>query len=210
MANLSVYNINGEIVKELSLNDEVYNAESNKSVLHDVLVSEMASFRQGSASTKTRAMVRGGGRKPWKQKGTGRARQGSTRAPHWVGGGVVHGPLPRDFFKKVNKKVRKIALRTVLSEKLRANEVFVLENTDLEVPKTKIMLNFFEKMNFNKSTLFVMEDVLFLNRNLYMSMRNIPNSLAIEPWEIGIYWLLRQKHVILTEAAAIYLQEVLA
>ena len=134
---LNIYSIDGSKTGTVDVNNEIFGIEPNKTVMHEVLTAELASFRQGSASTKTRAEVRGGGRKPFRQKGTGRARQGSIRAPHMVGGGVVHGPKPRSYEKKVNKKVRLLAIRSALSAKVASGNLIVLDDFALETPKTK-------------------------------------------------------------------------
>ena len=134
---LNIYKLDGSQAGTVEVNNEIFGIEPNKTVMHEVLVAELAELRQGTASTKTRAEVRGGGRKPFRQKGTGRARQGSTRAPHMVGGGVVHGPKPRDYVKKVNKKVRKLALRSALATKINEGNLIVLDDFALEIPKTK-------------------------------------------------------------------------
>ena len=146
---LNIYKLDGSQAGTVELNNEVFGIEPNKSVMHEVLVAELAALRQGSASTKTRAEVRGGGRKPFRQKGTGRARQGSTRAPHMVGGGVVHGPKPRNYAKKVNKKVRRLALRSALAQKISEGNVIVLDDFALETPKTKTFIDFAKALNFD-------------------------------------------------------------
>jgi len=145
---LNTYKLDGSQAGTVELNNEIFGIEPNKTVMHEVLVAELAELRQGTASTKTRAEVRGGGRKPFRQKGTGRARQGSTRAPHMVGGGVVHGPKPRDYVKKVNKKVRKLALRSALATKINEGNLIVLDDFALETPKTKTFVNFAKVLNF--------------------------------------------------------------
>lgn len=145
---LNIYKLDGSQAGTVELNNEIFGIEPNKTVMHEVLVAELAELRQGTASTKTRAEVRGGGRKPFRQKGTGRARQGSTRAPHMVGGGVVHGPKPRDYVKKVNKKVRKLALRSALATKINEGNLIVLDDFALETPKTKTFVNFAKTLDF--------------------------------------------------------------
>ena len=144
---LNIYKLDGSQAGTVELNNEVFGLKPNKTVMHEVLVAELAELRQGTASTKTRAEVRGGGRKPFKQKGSGRARQGSTRAPHMVGAGVVHGPKPRSYAKKVNKKVRKLALRSALVEKINSGNLIVLDDFTLDVPKTKTFVNFANEVN---------------------------------------------------------------
>ena len=209
MAVLNVYNLAGDQTGTLEVNDAVFGIEPNKVVLHEVLTAELAAARQGTASTKTRAMVRGGGRKPFKQKGTGRARQGSIRAPHMVGGGVTFGPHPRSYEKKVNKKVRNLALRSALSAKVAAGNVLVLDGT-IETPKTKVIVNLVNKVDAKQKQLFVVNDLATMNDfNLYLSVRNLENAVVLQPNEIGVYWLLKQEKVILTREALATVEEVL-
>lgn len=209
MAVLNIYNLAGEQTGTVEVNDAVFGIEPNKVVLHEVLTAELAAARQGTASTKTRAMVRGGGRKPFKQKGTGRARQGSIRAPHMVGGGVTFGPHPRSFEKKVNKKVRNLALRSAFSAKVASGEVVVLDGT-IDVPKTKTIVNFVDKIDAKQKQLFVVNDLASLEDfNLYLSVRNLENAVVLQPNEIGVYWLLKQEKVILTKEALETVEEVL-
>lgn len=210
MAVLNIYNLAGEQTGTVEVNDAVFGIEPNKVVLHEVLTAELAAARQGTASTKTRAMVRGGGRKPFKQKGTGRARQGSIRAPHMVGGGVTFGPHPRSYEKKVNKKVRNLALRSALSAKVAAGEVLVLEDVSIETPKTKVIVNLVNKVDAKQKQLFVVNDLASINDfNLYLSVRNLENAVVLQPNEIGVYWLLKQEKVILTKEALATVEEVL-
>ncbi|MCI5724541.1 MAG: 50S ribosomal protein L4 [Fusobacterium gastrosuis] len=210
MAVLNVYNLEGTQTGTVEVNDAVFGIEPNKVVLHEVLTAELAAARQGTASTKTRAMVRGGGRKPFKQKGTGRARQGSIRAPHMVGGGVTFGPHPRSYEKKVNKKVRNLALRSALSAKVAAGEVLVLEDVSIETPKTKVIVNLVNKVDARQKQLFVVNDLASINDfNLYLSVRNLENAVVLQPNEIGVYWLLKQEKVILTKEALATVEEVL-
>jgi len=208
MAVLNIYNLAGEQTGTLEVNDAVFGIEPNKVVLHEVLTAELAAARQGTASTKTRAMVRGGGRKPFKQKGTGRARQGSIRAPHMVGGGVTFGPHPRSYEKKVNKKVRNLALRSALSAKVAAGNVLVLDYDVIETPKTKVIVNLVNKVDAKQKQLFVVGD-LIKDYNLYLSARNLENAVILQPNEIGVYWLLKQEKVILTKEALATVEEVL-
>ena len=209
MAVLNIYNLAGDQTGTLEVNDAVFGIEPNKVVLHEVLTAELAAARQGTASTKTRAMVRGGGRKPFKQKGTGRARQGSIRAPHMVGGGVTFGPHPRSYEKKVNKKVRNLALRSALSAKVAAGSVLVLDDV-IETPKTKVIVNLVNKVDAKQKQLFVVNDLATMNDfNLYLSVRNLENAVVLQPNEIGVYWLLKQEKVILTKEALATVEEVL-
>ena len=157
MAVLNIYNLAGTQTGTVEVKDSVFGIEPNQAVLHEVLTAELAAARQGTAATKTRAMVRGGGRKPFKQKGTGRARQGTIRAPHMVGGGVTFGPHPRSYEKKVNKKVRNLALRSALSAKVANGDILVLEGT-IDTPKTKTIIALTNAINATNKQLFVVND----------------------------------------------------
>lgn len=211
---LNIYKLDGSQAGTVELNNEVFGIEPNKSVMHEVLVAELAALRQGSASTKTRAEVRGGGRKPFRQKGTGRARQGSTRAPHMVGGGVVHGPKPRNYAKKVNKKVRKLALRSALAQKIIEGNLIVLDDFALEAPKTKTFVKFAKALNFaDTKQLYVTEDSYETSDRdyfLYLSARNIKKVSILNSREINVYSLIKQDKVIVTKEALATIEEVLA
>lgn len=209
---LNIYKLDGSQAGTYELKGEVFGLEPNKTVMHEVLVAELAELRQGTASTKTRAEVRGGGRKPFKQKGSGRARQGSTRAPHMVGGGVVHGPKPRSYAKKVNKKVRKLALRSALVAKINAGSLIVLDDFSLEIPKTKTFVEFSKAVNLESAKqLFVVNDFTNDNDyNLYLSVRNMKDTFVLEPRELSIYWLLKQDKLVVTKEALATIEEVLA
>ena len=209
---LNIYKLDGSQAGTIEINNDIFGIEPNKHVMHEVLVAELAEARQGSASTKTRAEVRGGGRKPFRQKGTGRARQGSTRAPHMVGGGVVHGPKPRDYVKKVNKKVRKLALRSALATKINEGNLIVLDDFALETPKTKTFVNFAKTLDFaGQKQLFVVNDFTEdRDYNLYMSVRNIEKTFVLDSRELRIFWLIKQDKVILTKEALAAIEEVLA
>ena len=211
---LNTYKLDGSQAGTVELNNEIFGIEPNKTVMHEVLVAELAELRQGTASTKTRAEVRGGGRKPFRQKGTGRARQGSTRAPHMVGGGVVHGPKPRNYAKKVNKKVRRLALRSALAQKISEGNVIVLDDFALETPKTKTFIDFAKTLNFDgvKQLYVTNDDTDTVDRDyfLYLSTRNIEKVAAINTRDLSIYWLIKQDKVILTKEALATIEEVLA
>ena len=209
---LNTSKLDGSQAGTVEVNNEIFGIEPNKTVMHEVLVAELAELRQGTASTKTRAEVRGGGRKPFRQKGTGRARQGSTRAPHMVGGGVVHGPKPRDYVKKVNKKVRKLALRSALATKINEGNLIVLDDFALETPKTKTFVNFAKTLDFaGQKQLFVVNDFTEdRDYNLYMSVRNIEKTFVLDSRELRIFWLIKQDKVILTKEALAAIEEVLA
>ena len=211
---LNIYKLDGSQAGTVEVNNEIFGIEPNKTVMHEVLVAELAELRQGTASTKTRAEVRGGGRKPFRQKGTGRARQGSTRAPHMVGGGVVHGPKPRNYAKKVNKKVRKLALKSALATKISEGNVIVLDDFALETPKTKTFIDFAKALNFDgaKQLYVTNDDTDNIDRDyfLYLSTRNIEKVAAINTRDLSIYWLIKQDKVILTKEALATIEEVLA
>ena len=210
---LNIYKLDGSQAGTVEVNNEIFGIEPNKHVMHEVLVAELAEARQGSASTKTRAEVRGGGRKPFRQKG-GRARQGSTRAPHMVGGGVVHGPKPRNYAKKVNKKVRRLALRSALAQKISEGNVIVLDDFALETPKTKTFIDFAKALNFDgvKQLYVTNDDTDTVDRDyfLYLSTRNIEKVAAINTRDLSVYWLIKQDKVVLTKEALATIEEVLA
>jgi large subunit ribosomal protein L4 len=209
MAVLNIYNLAGEATGTVEVKDSVFGIEPNKTVLHEVLTAELAAARQGTASTKTRSMVRGGGRKPFRQKGTGRARQGTIRAPHMVGGGVVFGPQPRDYDKKVNKKVRRLALKSALSAKVAEGNVIVLDGA-LEAPKTKAVVSLTNAVEANTKQMFVVNDLANeADFNLYLSARNLENAVVLQPNELGVYWLLKQNKVMITKEALATIEEVL-
>lgn len=209
MAVLNIYDLTGTQTGTCDVNDAIFGIEPNQAVLHEVLTAELAAARQGTAATKTRAMVRGGGRKPFKQKGTGRARQGSIRAPHMVGGGVTFGPQPRSYEKKVNKKVRNLALRSALSAKVAAGEIVVLDGA-IEAPKTKTIVSLVNAIDAKDRQLFLVNNLASeADFNLYMSARNLENAIVLQPNEIGVYWLLKQKKVIVTKEALTTIEEVL-
>ena len=209
MAVLNIYDLTGTQTGTVEVKDTVFGIEPNQAVLHEVLTAELAAARQGTAATKTRAMVRGGGRKPFKQKGTGRARQGSIRAPHMVGGGVTFGPQPRSYEKKINRKVRNLALRSALSAKVANGDILVIEGT-IETPKTKAIVALTNAVAATEKQLFVVNDLAEqADYNLYMSVRNLENAVVLQPNEIGVYWLLKQNKVILTKEALSTIEEVL-
>jgi large subunit ribosomal protein L4 len=210
MPALDLYNMTGDKIDTIEVNNDVFGIEPNKAILHEVLVAELADARQGTASTKTRAMVRGGGRKPFRQKGTGRARQGSIRAPHFVGGGVTFGPQPRSYSKKVNKKARLLALRSALSEKVKEGNMIVVDKFEFEAPKTKTMADFLGKVG-SKKQLFVLNDFSDDNDyNAFLSSRNIKDTMIVEVGYLGVFWLLKQDKVIITKDALKSIEEVLA
>lgn len=212
MAVLNVYKLNGSQNGTIEIKDEIFSITPNVSVMHEVLTAELAEDRQGSASTKNRAAVSGGGKKPFRQKGTGRARQGSTRAPHMVGGGVVHGPKPRSFEKKINKKVRKLALKSALATRFQAGNIVVIDEYSLEVPKTKSFVEFSKALDMvSNKKLFVINDLVEdKDYNLFLSVRNIKDTQILLPNEISVYWLLKSEKLVITKEALLSLEEVLA
>ena len=206
MANVSVYNIEGKEVGSIELNDAVFGVEVNEHLVHLAVVNQLANKRQGTQSAKTRSEVSGGGRKPWRQKGTGHARQGSTRAPQWTGGGVVFAPKPRDYSFKMNKKEKKIALLSALSSKVNESKIVVLDSFNLDEIKTK---KFAEVMNNIKvsNALFVIEGE---NKNVVLSGRNIPTVKVSATNEINTYDVLKYDTLVVTKAAVEKLEEVYA
>ena len=208
MSKKEMLNINGEKVKEIKINDKVWGIEPNDAVLHNAIVLAMANSRQASASTKTRDEVSGGGRKPWRQKGTGNARQGSIRAPQWRGGGVVFGPNPnRNYSKKQNKKERRLALLSALSYKALDKELIVLDTLSFETNKTKEMTNVLNSLNIrNNKVLVVVEE---LTENLCLATRNLPNVKLVTFNEVNAYDLVSADNMLITEAALTKLEEVL-
>ena len=208
MSKKEMLNINGEKVKEIKINDKVWGIEPNDAVLHNAIILARANERQASASTKTRDEISGGGRKPWRQKGTGNARQGSIRAPQWRGGGVVFGPTPnRNYSKKQNKKERRLAVLSALSYKQIDNELIVLENINFETNKTKEMTNLLTNLNIrNNKVLVVVEE---LNENVCLASRNLPNVKLVMYNEVNAYDLVSADNMLITEAALQKLEEVL-
>ena len=206
MANVSVYNIEGKEVGSIELNDAVVGVEVNEHLVHMAVVNQLANNRQGTQSAKTRSEVSGGGRKPWRQKGTGHARQGSTRAPQWTGGGIVFAPKPRDYSFKMNKKEKRIALLSALSSKVAESKIVVLDEFKLDEIKTK---KFVEVMNNLKveNALVVLEGE---NKNVVLSGRNIPSVKVTATNEINTYDVLKYTTLVVTKAAVEKLEEVYA
>lgn len=206
MEKMKVLNTKGEKVSDVKLNETVWAIEPNDTVLYDAITLTRNAERQGTADTKTRSEVSGGGRKPWKQKGTGRARQGSTRAPHWPGGGIVFGPHPRSYSKKMNKKERRLALKSALTYKARENGIVVVENIELSSSKTKDFIKLLEDLKVTGKTLIVVKE---LTDNLILASRNLSNVKVIESHEINTYDVLNYNNVVITEEAVKMLEEVL-
>ena len=206
MAKVQVLNLKGEKVKDITLKDSVWNIEINEPVMHDAIVLARASLRQGTASTKARSEVSGGGRKPYKQKGTGNARQGSTRSPQWPGGGIVFGPKPRKYDKKQNRKERRLALKSALSSKLRDNELVVVENLNLENNKTKTFNEMLKNVKVNGKALVVFADD---NENLFLASRN-NNKVAVVAFdEINVLDLVATDYLLIDESSVKKVEEVL-
>ena len=202
-----VLNINGDKVKDITLSAQVWGIEPNDAVLYDAIRLTRNAQRQGTHSTKTRGEVSGGGRKPWRQKGTGRARQGSIRAPQWYHGGIVFGPKPRDYDIKMNKKERRLALKSALSYKLLNDELIVVDSFDVESAKTKEMVNILNKLNVTENVLIVVEQ---LTENLILSVRNLENVMLLEANEINTLDVVSADKMIITVKAVEKLEEVLA
>lgn len=196
-----------EKLKDIKLNKELLNIEPNEKVLYDAIILQRASLRQGTHSTKTRSEVSGGGRKPWRQKGTGRARQGSTRAPQWRGGGVVFGPTPRSYKFKLNRKVRRLALKSALSSKVQDNEFTAIDGISFEAPKTKQMVKVLENLNAPVKTLIVVDEITL---NVEKSASNIPGVKLLDAKHVNVYDILNSDKLIMTEAAIKAVEEVLA
>ena len=207
MPKIEVYSIEGKKVSDVELKEEVFGIEPNEAIVHSVLVNYMANQRQGTGSTKTRSEVSGGGKKPWRQKGTGRARQGSIRAPHWVGGGIALGPRPRSFKYRVNKKERRLAIRSVLSSKVLENELVVVDSLPLNEIKTKNMVNALTNLKVEGKTLIVIPEK---NDNVQKSARNIEGDKTILVNTINVYDLLKYKNLVITLDTVKKLEEVYA
>ena len=205
MPKVDVYDIKGKKVSDIELADSVFGIEPNENIVHAVLVNYLANQRQGTQSTKTRAEVRGGGRKPWRQKGTGRARQGSTRAPHWPGGGVVFGPHPRSYAIKMNRKERRLALKSALAYKAIESKLIVVDKLEVS-NKTKDMKKILDNLKVNKKVLIVVDE---LNDNLILSSRNLNNVLLLSVDEINTFDIVYADTMIITENAVKQLEEVL-
>ena len=207
MPKISVYNIEGKKVKDLELNESIFGIKPNEKIVHTALVNYMANQRQGTANTLTRSEVSGGGRKPWRQKGTGRARQGSIRAPQWIKGGIALGPKPRDFSYRINKKERQLAIKSVLSSKVLENNLVVVDKLDLKEIKTKNMVKALENLKIEGKTLIVLPEK---NENVQMSARNIEGVKTSLTSTINIHDLLKYNKLILTVDSVKKLEEVYA
>lgn len=209
MPKISVLNQEAKSLREIELADSVFGITPNTQVIFEAVVMQQASLRQGNHDTKTRTEVRGGGRKPWAQKGTGRARAGSSRSPIWRGGGIVFGPTPRSYSYSLNRKVRRLALRSALSQKVIDNELTVLENLNFEAVKTKNFVNLMDAHKFERKTLFIVandEDADFA----YLSMRNLPNTMLLNVEGLNVRDIVNANQIVFTEKAAEQAGEVFA
>ena len=206
MASVSVYNMEGKETGKMELNDSIFAAPVNAHLVHMAVVLQLANKRQGTQKAKTRSEVRGGGRKPWRQKGTGHARQGSIRAPQWKGGGVVFAPAPRDYSFKMNKKEKVAAIKSALSSKVSENKLIVVEGMDLDAPKTKTMQSLLDNLDMKKALVVVDAE----GRNVTLSVRNIPTARGVFANSINVYDILKYDNVIMTKSAIAAIEEVYA
>ena len=207
MANVAVYNMEGKEVGTIELNDSVFGVEVNEHLVHMAVVQQLANNRQGTQKAKTRSEVSGGGRKPWRQKGTGHARQGSTRAPHFTGGGVVFAPVPRDYSFKLNKKEKRAALKSVLTDKVQTNNFIVVDELKLDEIKTKNFKAVLNNLNVTKKALVVLNDN---DKNVVLSARNLPTVKTSLTNTINVYDILNANTVVVTKDAVKTIEEVYA
>ncbi len=207
MPKINMLNVKGENAGEIELNPVLFDAEINEHAVYTVVKNLLANKRQGTKSAKTRAEVRGGGKKPWRQKGTGRARQGSIRSPQWKGGGVVFAPKPRDYSYTTPKKIRRIALYSVLTSKLQENELIILDELKMEAPKTKDMVNVLSAINAKKKALIVIKNP---DKNIIKSASNIPYVETTNANTLNVYDLLKYDSLIITKEALDQIEEVFA
>ena len=207
MPKVDVYDMQGKKVSDVELNANVFGIEPNEAVVHSVLVNYLANQRQGTQSTKTRAEVRGGGRKPWRQKGTGRARQGSIRAPQWIKGGIALGPKPRSYYYTVNKKEKRLAIKSMLSSKVLENELVVVDSLDMKEIKTKEMVKVLNNLKVEGKTLLLLAE---RNENVQKSARNIEGVKTTLVNTINVYDLLKYKNLVITLDTVKKLEEVYA
>ncbi len=206
MANVSVYNMQGAEVGTLELNDNVFGVEVNENLVHEAVVAHLANQRQGTQKAKTRSEVSGGGKKPWRQKGTGHARQGSTRSPQWTGGGVVFAPTPRDYSVSMNKKERRAALKSALTSRVQDNKLIVLDELKLDAIKTKEMVKVLEALKTQKA-LIVLDS---LDQNVIISARNIPQVKTTQVGTLNTYDVMKYDTVVVTKKAVSDIEEVYA
>ena len=206
MAKVSVYNMEGKEVGSMELNDAVFGVEVNEHLVHMAVVQQLANNRQGTQKAKTRSEVRGGGRKPWRQKGTGHARQGSTRAPQWTGGGVVFAPTPRDYSFKMNRKEKRAALKSALTSRVQENKLIVVDELKFDEIKTKKFAEVLKNLNLDKALVVLNEN----DEKVVMSAKNIPTVKTTQINTINVYDVLKYNTVVLTKAAAASIEEVYA
>ena len=206
MAKVSVYNMEGSQVGDIELNDAVFGVEVNEHLVHLAVKSQLANNRQGTQSAKTRSEVSGGGRKPWRQKGTGHARQGSTRAPQWKGGGVVFAPKPRDYSFKMNKKEKRIALKSALTSKVQENKFIVVDSLTMDEIKTKTFVNALNSLKVSKALVVVEDD----SKNVVLSAKNVPGVKTAYTNTINVYDILKYDTVVIDKAAVATIEEVYA
>ncbi|MBR3836942.1 MAG: 50S ribosomal protein L4 [Clostridia bacterium] len=205
MPNVKVYDMAGQVTGEIALSEELFGAEVNKSVLHSVVRAYLINQRQGTQSTKTRSEVSGGGKKPWKQKGTGRARQGSTRSPQWTHGGIALGPKPRTFHVSVNKKVKRIALKSALSAKLADNEIVVVDGLKATEYKTRPMVEMLRALDAERKPLVVLPEV---DKVLIKSFANIPGATTCQANNLNVYQILNHRKMVISKQAVEVMEEV--
>ncbi|MGV8145261.1 MAG: 50S ribosomal protein L4 [Alkaliphilus sp.] len=205
MPKVAVYNISGEQVSEMELSENIFGAKINEHVLYEVVKNQLANKRQGTQSAKTRSEVRGGGRKPWKQKGTGRARHGTIRSPLWTGGGVVFAPKPRDYSYTIPKKIKRLALKSALSAKVTNNEMIILEDLSFDAPRTKDMVNILKNLGIKRKALIVMSEK---DDMVIRSANNIPGVVTALANTINVYDILKYDNFIITKAAVEKVEEV--
>ena len=207
MPKVAVYTVAGQQTGDLELNESVFGVEVNEALIHQAVVMQLAAQRLGTHATKTRGLVRGGGRKPWKQKGTGRARSGSTRSPIWVGGGTVFGPTPRSYAFRMPRKQRRLAIKCALSDKVQSGDFVVLENLDFAAPKTKGVVKMLNDFSVDKKVLLVTAETV---DNVEKSSRNIPGVKAISSCGLNVYDILNHNKLFITKDAITRIEEVLA
>ena len=206
MANVAVYNMEGKEVGKLDLNDAVFGVEVNEHLVHMAVLQQLANNRQGTQKAKTRSEVRGGGRKPWRQKGTGHARQGSTRAPQWTGGGVVFAPVPRDYAFKINKKEKRAALKSALTSRVQENKLIVVDELKLDEIKTKKFAEGMKNLNVDKALVVINDN----DQNIVMSAKNIPTVKVAQTNTINVFDILKYSTVVVTKDAVATIEEVYA
>ena len=206
MATISVVNTDGKEVEKLELSDKIFGVEINEGIVHKAVVAQLANKRQGTQSALTRSEVRGGGRKPWRQKGTGHARQGSIRAPQWTGGGVVFAPKPRDYSQKMNKREKQIALFSVLTSKVQDDKLIVVDSLDMETPKTAAFVKVLGNLKADKALVVTSEK----NDNLVLSARNIPDVKTVPTNAINVFDILNHEALVITKDAVKAIEEVYA